>query len=113
MAAAYGVDVLDPGLSLRRFWTLAQRLPPHARNGGEPWSTEAHLLAVLADNVAALTYVTMRAAGAKNARRPKPLPRPAVRSEPAAEAPRPTWAQALAAIAAMPGVEVDDEDGEG
>jgi hypothetical protein len=76
MLAAYGVDVRDPRTSLRRVHVLLDRLPPDARRGGEHWSIESELLAVLIDSVAQLTWITMRANGAKNARKPKPIPRP-------------------------------------
>ena len=71
---AYGVDVLDPAVSTRRVWGALQHLPPGALRGGEAWSTESELLAVLIDHVAALTWVTMRAHGAKSAKRPTPVP---------------------------------------
>lgn len=79
MLATYGIDVLDPATSLRRVKVLAERLPPgrypdpsHAMS----WSYEAYLLAQLIDEVAALHYTTVRAAGGKPPR-PKPFPRPA------------------------------------
>jgi hypothetical protein len=122
MLAAYGVDVLDPGVSLRRVHVLLERLPPHARRGGEQWSTEAELLAGLIDHVATLTWITMRANGS-NASRPKPIERPPMRRRPKrAPAPRPrralghleetgdeataSWADAIGAIAATDGVRV-------
>jgi len=76
MLAAYGVDVLDPKVSLRRIHVLLQRLPPHARRGGEHWSVESELLAGVIDHLAMLTWVTLRANGSKNATKPKPVPRP-------------------------------------
>lgn len=118
MFAAFGVDVLAPGISLRRIWSLLARLPPHYRAGGEAWSTEAELLALVVDHLANLTWVTMRAAGAKSAQRPKPLPRPpsaragarrppAARSEPHAGGSA-GW---VAQLAAIPGVVVEAEPG--
>src|SRR5580693_5854333 len=77
----YGVDVLDPAVSTRRVAVLLERLPPYARRPGEHWSTEAELLAVVADQLAQLTWVTLRAHGAKNAARPRPLPRPGIRAQ--------------------------------
>jgi hypothetical protein len=74
--AAYGVDVLDPRVTPRRLAVLVDRLPPWARRGGEAWSTEAELLAMLVDRVAELTWVTARLGGAKSARQPRPIPRP-------------------------------------
>lgn len=78
MLSAYGRagDPLDPAVSTRRFGVLLERLPPHARRPGEQWSTESDLLALLIDHLANLTYVTLKANGAKSAKRPKPLPRP-------------------------------------
>jgi hypothetical protein len=78
MLAAFGVDVLDPAVSVRRVHVLLERLPPHARNIGEQWSTEAELIAHLIDCVQYLTWVTLRAHGAKPAR-PRPVKRPAAR----------------------------------
>jgi hypothetical protein len=117
--AGFGVDVLDPAVSTRRVAVLLDRLPPAARRAGRQWSTEAELLAVLVDHMAALTWVTMRAHGAKNVPRPKPIPRP---PEPGGAAPRPaqrdpgpakpgaaktsSWADAAAQLAGMAGVKV-------
>lgn len=125
---AYGVDVLDPAVSTRRVHVLLQMLPPGARRGGQAWSTESLLCAQLVDQLAALTYVTLKANGAKGTQKPKPVPRPpearpfrdadagrkqAVdapldrRGEPGQE-PRKagSWAQAATALAKIPGVEV-------
>ena len=115
MLAAYGVDTLDAGVTPRRVWVLANRLPPHARRAGEQWSTEAELLAAVVDTLAALTWVTVRAHGGKNAPRPRPIPRPpgrAVRAAGAASAPRAgvpgerrtSWAGLAAALAGGEGV---------
>jgi hypothetical protein len=118
--AAYGIDVLDPAVTPRRIAVLMSHLPPSARGGGEVWSTEAELIAVLIDHVATLTWVTLRAAGAKGVARPKPIPRPRNRTiragsasgrEGPVSAPgatkHGTWADAAAALAGMPGMEVD------
>jgi len=78
MMATYGVDVLDPAVSLRRIHVLASRLPAGSLtrlDSPAQWSTEAHLLARLGDAIELLTWVTVRAHGAKVAR-PKPMPRP-------------------------------------
>ena len=75
MQAAYGVDVLGPGISCRRVALLLDRLPPSARSLGQAWSAEAELLAVLVDHVAYLSWITARAAGGKP-KKPKPYPRP-------------------------------------
>jgi hypothetical protein len=121
MLAAYGVDVLDPSVSLRRISVLLDRLPPAARQSGEVWSLEAELLALVCDHLANLTYVTLRAAGAKNPPRPKPLPRPRPRAaepsgavlgpstgQPGPAAPGPDgWLAAAHQLALMPGVQVD------
>jgi hypothetical protein len=117
----YGVDVLDPAVSTRRVAVLLDRLPPYARRPGEQWSTEAELLAVRADRVGELTWVTLRAHGAKNAARPRPLPRPGIRAQSARNSAGPargqaaapetagqgktgTWADAIAALAGTPGM---------
>jgi hypothetical protein len=118
MLQVYGVDVLDPAVSTRRVAVLLERLPPYARRFGEQWSTEAELLAVLADRVGELTWVTLRAHGAKNAARPRPLPRPgdrrglAAAPKPAGQRPAPaapegktgTWADAIRTLAGAPGM---------
>ena len=117
MLAAYGIDVRDPAVSTRRVHVLLERLPPHARRGGESWSVEAELLALLVDHVANLTWVTMRAHGAKNATRPRPVPRPrrVVTAQPSAQTPGRAdggpvktsgWMDAARMLARMPGVEV-------
>jgi len=124
---SYGLDTLDARVSIRRIWVLANRLPPSGRVPGEPWSAEANLLAVLVDHVAELTWITARAAGAQNAARPRPIPRPprsperaaATRTEPRSAGyaepaedgpqPMPSWAAAVHAMAGMPGVDVRRE----
>ena len=117
--AAYGVDTLDPAVTPRRVAVLVRRLPPWARNPGDQWGTEAHLLANLIDQVAALTYITLKAAGAKNVARPRPVRRPpagaaqqrTARSAPSAAA-RPqgskagSWLEAAEMLAGIAGVEV-------
>jgi hypothetical protein len=121
MLAAYGVDVLDPAVSTRRVHVLLDRLPPQARRGGEMWSTEAELLAQLVDHVAELTWVTLRAHGAKNVAKPRPMARPrrgvAAAHRPAGSRPGPaqdqpgkhdSWMAAARALAGMPGVVVSD-----
>ena len=121
MLEVYGVDVLDPAVSTRRVAVLLERLPPYARRPGEHWSTEAELLAVLADQLAQLTWVTLKAHGAKGAARPRPLPRPGqtgAAARPPASAGREmapesrgdgavkagTWADAARVLAGMPGM---------
>ena len=121
MLEVYGVDVLDPAVSTRRVAVLLERLPPYARRFGEPWSTEAELLALVSDQLAQLTWVTLRAAGAKNAARPRPLPRPGGRrgqaAAPETAGQRPdapaegkagTWADAARMLAGMPGMRRHD-----
>jgi len=110
MLCAYGVDVLDPAVSLRRVWVLGNRLPPWARAGGEEWSGEMHLLALIADHLANLTYITLQAYGAKGVTKPKAIPRPKEHREPE---PTPTppqqprgWAAVAGQIAAMDNVRV-------
>ena len=118
--AAYGIDTLDPAVSTRRIAVLLERLPPDARRAGEHWSTEAELLALLIDHVANLTWITLKAHGAKGASRPRPLPRPAQRAQPRSSPPARaagraapdgavktgTWMEAAMALAKIPGVEV-------
>lgn len=108
--AAYGIDTLDPGVSTRRVAVLLDQLPSWARGPGESWSTEAHLLALVVDHLAQLTWVTLKANGAKMAPRPKPLQRPSERGakrEPLTGQPRSGgWSEAIMALAGMPGVEV-------
>jgi hypothetical protein len=116
--AAYGVDCLDPRVSLRRVHVLLDNLPPQARRPGEQWSTEAELLALLIDHVANLTWVTLRAAGAKGVARPQPIRRPGRRAVPRPAAPAAqddggqvkarTWGEAAAELAAIPGVVIHD-----
>ncbi len=131
---AYGVDVLDPEVSTRRVHVLLERLPPSARRGGDRWSTEADLLAHLCDLVAYLTWVTLKAHGAKGAQKPKPMARPkrapvfysagpaqrersvdARQAQPRAldgkltdePAKASSWADAIMAIAKVPGVRTE------
>jgi hypothetical protein len=115
MLCAFGVDVLDPRVSPRRLWVLANRLPPWARAGGEDWSAESHMLALVADHLANLTYVTLRAAGDKTASRPRPLPRPkpaaARAAEPVPAAPQGQpggWGAVAEQLTAIPGVVTRD-----
>lgn len=68
--------MLDPAVSTRRVHVLLAQLPPSARRGAQRWSTEAELLAAVVDHLAMLTYVTLKANGAKGARKPVPVPRP-------------------------------------
>lgn len=86
MFAAYpGLDPASPAgfpeLSPRRFKVLLERLPPHARRGGEQWSTEAELLALVVDHLAQLTYVQLKRGGAKSVKKPRPLERPKARAD--------------------------------
>jgi hypothetical protein len=111
--AAYGIDTLDPAVTPRRVAVLMSNLPPSARGGGEAWSTEAELLAVLCDQLSALTYVTLRAHGAKNVPQPRPVPRPGRapgRQPPPGAAKHTSWADAAAALAGMPGMVTDRGD---
>jgi hypothetical protein len=121
MLAAYGVDVLDPQVTTRRVHVLLERLPPWSRLPGEQWSVEAELLAALIDHVAQLTYVTLKAAGAKGATQPTAVRRPPRRlaappppdlAEPGAPAREAgkvaSWGEAVKRLAVMPGVVVED-----
>jgi hypothetical protein len=117
MFAAYGIDVLDPAVSLRRVWVLAERLPPSARAPGEEWSQEAHLLALVCDHIAQLTYATMRIAGSQNASQPQPIPRPRARHRPQRQQPAAaqggtqmgTWMEAASSLSGIPGVVVKEQ----
>jgi hypothetical protein len=117
MFAAFGVDILAPGVSLRRIWSLLSRLPPQYRAGGEAWSTEAELLALVVDHLANLAWITARAAGAKNAARPRPLPRPTdarvMRERPPAAPREPTRGDSawVGQLALIPGVVVEADPG--
>jgi hypothetical protein len=119
MLAAFGVDVLDPGTSLRRVHVLLDRLPAGSwpdQESGLSWSTEAHLLAAVVDSLGALVYITLKAHGAKHVRQPKPLPRPAQaallgavagggrRTGNPAQGKTRSWGDAAKTLAAMPGV---------
>lgn len=105
MLAHYGIDTLDPHVSLRRVKVLAERLPPGSwpdPDAQASWTTEAYLLAHLIDAVAALTHLTARAHGAKP-NQPKPFPRPGA----AAQA-RTSWAKLAQTLRGNPGVVVHD-----
>lgn len=65
MLAGFGVDVLDPAVSLRRIHVLLDRLPPAVRRDGQYWSTEAKLTACLIDAVQALHWSVLQFMGAK------------------------------------------------
>jgi hypothetical protein len=116
MLCAFGIDVLDPRVSLRRVWVLAQRLPPWVRSMGEPWSAESDLLALVVDHLAQLAWITLRAAGAQAVTRPRPIPRPSgarLRAESrSASLSEPQggkssgWAGVAAQLATTPGVRV-------
>ncbi len=75
MLAAFGVDVTDPAVTNRKVRVLLERVPPRARELGQPWTPEAELLAGLIDHVAYLTWVTQRVHGGKPSK-PKPVWRP-------------------------------------
>ena len=119
--AAYGVDVLDPRVSTRRVHVLLERLPPSARRGGEAWSIESELLAGVIDHLAMLTWITLRAHGAKGAAKPKPVQRPRrgqlsamttaarpPRSPGSPEGKAGSWMEAGRMLAGIPGVVVSD-----
>ena len=94
MLAVYGVDVLDPSVTLRRIWVLGRRLPAGSwpeEHSPMSWSVEAHLLASVLDALAALTFITIKAAGGKPTK-PTAFPRPKPKRTPPPEAPRKTWA---------------------
>ena len=81
MQAHYGVDTLDPALTLRKLWVLLQRLPPGAWSdptSEASWSIEAYLLAAAVDRMAELSWITATVNSKKGQgpKRPKPVPRP-------------------------------------
>ncbi len=85
--SAFGVDVLDPGVTPRRIAVLMRHLPAGSLlrpDEDESWSVEAHLLAGLIDSVNQLTWLTSAVNSGKGRRpkRPKPIPRPSA-SKPA------------------------------
>lgn len=132
MLAAYGRagDPLDPAVSTRRFSVLLEGLPPHARRAGEQWSTESELLALVCDHLANLSYILLKANGAKSAKKPQPLPRPGdgkrerrgrngqqQRQQPAPDGRQRQqmsgWAAAADQLAGIPGVNLHVEDAAG
>lgn len=114
MLAHYGVDVLDRRVSLRRIHVLLQRLPAGAWPDPDSplsWSIESHLLAALVDSVGALIYVTLKAAGSKSAKQPRPVPRPKVPPRPPVAVPRTSggpspWVTLARTLAGQKGSEV-------
>jgi hypothetical protein len=109
MLATFGVDVLDPRVTLRRVWSLAQRLPPGSwpdQSKPMAWSVEAQLLGGLIDAVTWLTFVTVKAAGGQ-ASKPKPFRRPWDVAPPSSR--RTPWGELAAAVAGQGGVVVTDE----
>jgi hypothetical protein len=99
MLAVYGVDVLDPAVSLRRVHVLATRLPPGslpAADHAGAWSTEAHLLARLNDAIDVLTWITLRVNGSK-ASKPKPMTRPG-KARAADRRPKLAWGDLASAL---------------
>ena len=114
MLAAYGVDVLGPGLSNRRMRVLIDRLPAHARTSPDAsasWSTESHLLANIFDAVQALTWTTIRLSASKaRVRQPRPIPRPKNAPKPRGNGPsqpqtgKTSWADAMRQLAGTDGV---------
>lgn len=79
MLATYGIDTLDPRLTLRRMWVLLRRLP--AGSWPDPdeaasWSIESHLLAAVVDRLGELAWLTAAVNSKKQPKKPKPIPRP-------------------------------------
>jgi hypothetical protein len=106
MLATYGVDVLDPRVTLRRLWSLAHRLPAGSwpdQTRPMAWSVEAQLIGGLIDAVAWLTYVTVRTAGGQMTK-PKPFRRPWETASPR----RTPWGELAAAVMAQDGVVMTD-----
>lgn len=81
MLQTYGVDVLDPAVSLRRVHVLSRRLAGGSQDSESDvaWTIEAHLLAATFDAVHSLLWVTLKANGAKPGPAPKPMLRPGSR----------------------------------
>ena len=75
----YGTSLVD--LSLRRAWVLIRHLPVESRfvrkhNEAAVWSNETYLLAVVADQIADLSWLYASTHSKSKVKRPKPLPRP-------------------------------------
>lgn len=93
----YAVDILDVFrglLSWRKLRVLIEQLPAdsftkHALAGIEfdPWSATEHLLAMLHDLVADLTWITATVNSKKKIPVPKPLPRPGDKAKTQRETP--------------------------
>lgn len=120
MLAHFGVDILDRRCTLRRIHVLKDRLPAGVWPDPESemsWSIESHLLAAVLDSIGALVYVTLKANGAKNAKLPKPVPRPKAKPRPPVQVPRnqktgrSAWAELADALRGQAGVEVVTVDG--
>jgi hypothetical protein len=83
----YGIDVLDPNISLRRVALAVTALPMGSwpdPDHDASWSVTDHLLATLCDCVRENTWVTAQAnAGKRKIDRPKPVDRPGRRHQPA------------------------------
>lgn len=112
MFAAYGIDILDPTVSLRRLRVLTHRLPAGAWPDNEhplSWSPEAYLLAQLIDEIAALHWTITRAYGGKPSK-PHRFPRPAPkrRVEPQA---RSSWLELGDELSSTPDMAVVVHDG--
>ena len=84
LLARYGVDTLDPSVTMRRVFVLLQRLPGEYLLDPGDWDTDRHLLATVADAVHTLLWVTVKVNSKKGTSVPKikPLPRPDSHTEP-------------------------------
>lgn len=118
MLAHYHLDPLDRRITLRRLHVLVRRIPAGVWSNpetAESWSIEAHLLAATVDWLAALVYVTLKAAGVKNPSKPTTIPRPGALAERQRRNPsRPTggqtrtasWTEMIRSTAGQEGVQV-------
>lgn len=75
------MDVFRGRLSWRKLAMLLAHLPADSAcarlvNDGDPWDTSQHLLAMIADGVHEVAWVTAQANSREKVARPEPIPRP-------------------------------------
>lgn len=78
LLARYGVDTLDPGVTMRRVWVLLQRCPGAYLRDPVEWDVQEHLTANVLDSLNALLYVTVKVNSRQGAQVPRipPIRRP-------------------------------------